>query len=234
MAIDIPFLAANVVKIVSGGWVPLAVALAIYVLMTTWKRGRRAVRKHPRGRQPADRSLPRRARRLRAHRVKGTAVFMTSSMGVTPPILLHHFKHNKVLHEKVILFTIVTEGIPEVPKRDRIEMRELEHGFSEVIAHYGFMQTPERAARVAPCSRTGAPVRPQLGELLPRPRDDSHDRQVRPGRAGARACSSTSPATPGPPTPSSASLRTASSSSAPRSRSSERRELPRGKSLILF
>ena len=142
MIVDIPFLAANVVKIVSGGWVPLVVALGIYVLMTTWKRGRTAVRKHlAEGSLPLDYFLSR-LEDYAPHRVKGTAVFMTSTMGVTPPILLHHFKHNKVLHEKVVLFTIVTEGIPEVPKRDRIQMRELQHGFSEVIAHYGFMQTP--------------------------------------------------------------------------------------------
>ena len=142
MVVDIPLLAANVVKIVSGGWVPLVVAFGIYILMTTWKRGRTAVRKHlAEGSLPLDYFLSR-LEDYAPHRVKGTAVFMTSTMGVTPPILLHHFKHNKVLHEKVVLFTIVTEGIPEVPKRDRIQMREFSHGFSEVIAHYGFMQTP--------------------------------------------------------------------------------------------
>ncbi len=142
MVVDIPLLAANVVKIVSGGWVPLVVAFGIYILMTTWKRGRTAVRKHlAEGSLPLDYFLSR-LEDYAPHRVKGTAVFMTSTMGVTPPILLHHFKHNKVLHEKVVLFTIVTEGIPEVPKRDRIQMREFAHGFSEVIAHYGFMQTP--------------------------------------------------------------------------------------------
>ena len=142
MVVDMPLLAANVVKIVSGGWVPLVVAFGIYILMTTWKRGRTAVRKHlAEGSLPLDYFLSR-LEDYAPHRVKGTAVFMTSTMGVTPPILLHHFKHNKVLHEKVVLFTIVTEGIPEVAKRDRIQMRELDHGFSEVIAHYGFMQTP--------------------------------------------------------------------------------------------
>jgi KUP system potassium uptake protein len=142
MMIDLPFLAANVVKIKSGGWVPLAVAAAIYLLMTTWKRGRAAVRAHF-----ASASLPIDAFLARLpdkspHRVKGTAVFMTSALGSTPAILLHHFKHNKMLHEKVVLLTITTEGVPEVPKRERVEFRELSHGFSEVIAHYGFMQTP--------------------------------------------------------------------------------------------
>ena len=108
MVVDIPLLAANVVKIVSGGWVPLVVAFGIYILMTTWKRGRTAVRKHlAEGSLPLDYFLSR-LEDYAPHRVKGTAVFMTSTMGVTPPILLHHFKHNKVLHEKVVLFTIVT------------------------------------------------------------------------------------------------------------------------------
>ena len=161
MAIDIPFLAANLVKIVSGGWVPLAVAFAIYTLMTTWKRGRTAVRKHL-----AEASLPidyflSRLDDYAPHRVKGTAVFMTSTMGVTPPILLHHFKHNKVLHEKVILFTIVTEGVPEVSKRDRVQVRELEHGFWEVIAHYGFMQTPNVPLALRRASEQGLQLEPE-------------------------------------------------------------------------
>ncbi|MEO8196860.1 MAG: potassium transporter Kup [Thermoanaerobaculia bacterium] len=142
MVVDIPFLLANVVKIVSGGWVPLAVAAVIYVLMTTWNRGRAAVRKQLEGGSLPLALFLTGLEEHEPHRVKGTAVFMTSVMGVAPPGLLHHFKHNRILHETVIIFTIVTEGIPEVPKRDRIEVRVLAHGFSEVVAHYGFMQTP--------------------------------------------------------------------------------------------
>jgi KUP system potassium uptake protein len=142
LAVEVPFLFANIPKIAHGGWFPLLVGSLFFFVMTTWKIGRRAVRNFLEiGSLPIDPFLAR-LDTYNPHRVKGTAVFMTSAMGVTPPILLHHFKHNKVLHEKVILFTIVTEGIPEVPKRDRIQMRELEHGFAEVIAHYGFMQTP--------------------------------------------------------------------------------------------
>lgn len=142
LAVEVPFLLANVPKIAHGGWFPLLVGSLFFSVMTTWKVGRGTVRRYlESGSLPIDYFLGR-LDEFAPHRVKGTAVFMTSTMGITPPILLHHFKHNKVLHEKVILFTIVTEGIPEVPKQDRIQMREFEHGFSEVIAHYGFMQTP--------------------------------------------------------------------------------------------
>jgi KUP system potassium uptake protein len=142
LCVEIPFLAANVPKIVHGGWFPLIVGLVFFVIMTTWKTGRAAVRSQLDGSSvPLDYFLGRLLDNPPT-RVPGTAVFMTSSMGVTPPILLHHFKHNKVLHERVILLTIVTEGVPEVPKRERVQMRELAHGFYELIAHYGFMQTP--------------------------------------------------------------------------------------------
>ena len=142
LSVEIPFLLANIPKIAHGGWFPLLVGSLFFAVLSTWKIGRKTVRGHlESGSLPIDLFLSQ-LKSFAPHRVKGTAVFMTSSIGVTPPILLHHFKHNKVLHEKVILFTIVTEGIPEVPKRDRIQMREFEHGFSEVIAHYGFMQTP--------------------------------------------------------------------------------------------
>ncbi len=142
MAIDLPFLAANAVKISSGGWVPIVVALGIFVVLTTWKKGRTALRRQLVGSSiPLDYFLSR-LRENAPYRVAGTAVFMTSTMGVTSPLLLHHFKHNKVLHEKVVLLTIVTEGVPEVAKKNRVQLRELGEGFWEVIAHYGFMQTP--------------------------------------------------------------------------------------------
>lgn len=161
MVVDLPFLAANVVKIWSGGWVPIVGAIAIFVLMSTWKKGRTAVRRQLESSSvPLDYFLSR-LEDNPPHRVPGTAVFMTSTMGVTPPILLHHFKHNKVLHERVILLTIVTEGMPEVPKRDRVQIREFTHGFCELIAHYGFMQTPNVPNVLRRASEQGLPINPE-------------------------------------------------------------------------
>jgi KUP system potassium uptake protein len=160
LAIEIPFLAANVPKIIHGGWFPLMVGAIFFTIMTTWKTGRVAVRRSLEGASlPLDYFL---ARLLdnQPIRVPGTAVFMTSSMGVTPPILLHHYKHNKVLHERVILLTIVTEGVPEVSKRDRVNLKELGHGFYELIAHYGFMQTPNVPNVLRRAAEQGLAVEP--------------------------------------------------------------------------
>ena len=83
------------------------------------------------------------------HRVPGTAVFLTSAIGGAPPVLLHHLKHNKVLHERVILLSIVTEEVPQVWPDERVECTELGQGFYQVIGHYGFMESPDVPAVLA-------------------------------------------------------------------------------------
>jgi KUP system potassium uptake protein len=162
LAIDIPFLGANIVKVAYGGWFPLAVALGLFVLMTTWKRGRRALAEQLGGSQlPIEDFLTDVARRSaagRLPRVPGTAVVMTSQTGGTPPVLLHHFKHNQVLHQQVVLLTIVTEGVPEVRSGERVEVRELGHGFWEVVARYGFMQTPNVPKLLGQCAPLGLKI----------------------------------------------------------------------------
>lgn len=143
LVVDLAFFGANLLKIPYGGWFPLVVATLIYVLMSTWKKGRvrlaAIVRENT---LPLDLFLNDIAKR-KPHRVAGTAVFLTSVTDGAPPVLLHHLKHNKVLHEKVMLMSVRTEEIPQVPVADRVRCRELGEGFYEVIAHYGFMQTPD-------------------------------------------------------------------------------------------
>jgi len=143
LAVDLSFLAANLVKIEKGGWFPLLVAGVVYLLMTTWKRGRAAVTGilH-------DNALPlplflEDISRSRPPRVQGTAVFMTSDPGGAPVVLLHHLKHNKVLHEKVIIMSISGEEIPQVRPDDRAEVKELGNGFYLVTGRYGFMESPD-------------------------------------------------------------------------------------------
>jgi KUP system potassium uptake protein len=143
LVVDGAFFAANLIKIREGGWFPLVVALGIYTLMTTWNRGRARLAAIVRENTlPMDLFLADVARR-KPPRVPGTAVFLTSDATGAPPVLLHHLKHNKVLHEKVMLMSVVTEEFPQVDEEHRVACRELGEGFYQVIAHYGFMETPD-------------------------------------------------------------------------------------------
>ncbi len=156
LAIDLGFLAANTVKITEGGWVPLVIAAAVFTIMVTWKRGRAEL-----GAAIFATTLPlpmflEDCERMKPHRVQGTAVFMTSNPDAAPPVLLHSFKHNKVLHEQVICLSIVTRHVPEVAPNDRIELlKDLGNGIFQVRAVYGFMQTPNALEIMTLCAQKG-------------------------------------------------------------------------------
>jgi len=142
LAVDLSFFGANIVKIPAGGWFPIALAIIIFVLMATWKRGRSIVTAVLReGTLPMDLFIKEMTKRPPT-RVPGVAVFMTSDLSGAPPVLLHHLKHNKVLHERVILMCIATQEIPLVPKEERIEFSDLGLGICTVVGAYGFIETP--------------------------------------------------------------------------------------------
>ncbi|HEU5261180.1 MAG TPA: potassium transporter Kup [Gemmatimonadales bacterium] len=142
LAIDLAFLGATLVKIAQGGWFPLAVAAGVYVLMTTWKRGREILAERLRAASPPlDRVLAD-VRAGNAVRVPGTAVFLTGSPHATPLALVQNLKHNKVVHEQVVLLTIVTEEIPHVAAEERLEVESLGLGFYRLTGWYGFMEDP--------------------------------------------------------------------------------------------
>ena len=153
LSFDIPFFAANALKFFSGGWFPIAVAAGIFLVMTTWKTGRAIL-----GKTLALQLLPidtflRDVEVHLPHRVKGTAVFMSSNPAGVPIVLLHHWKHNQVLHETVVLLSILSETIPEVSDADRITVASLGHGFYQVKARYGFMETPDVPAILADAAK---------------------------------------------------------------------------------
>ncbi len=159
LLIDCAFLGANLLKIFHGGWVPLAVAAAVFAIMTTWRRGRLILSE-----RLASTTLPLKlfladVERTAPYRVPGTAVFMTSTRRGTPGVLLHHFKHNKVLHEKVVILTIVTDDVPKVEPRNRIHFREFGTNFWAVTAHYGFMQTARISEILRLCRQLGLDLR---------------------------------------------------------------------------
>jgi KUP system potassium uptake protein len=142
LSFDIPFFAANAMKFFHGGWFPMAIGLALFLVMTTWKTGRALL-----GRNLANRLLPvdvflTDVDEHKPHRVPGTAVFMSSNPQGVPIVLLHHWKHNQVLHETIVLLSVINEAVPEIRTADRLQAKDLGRGFFQVTAHYGFMQTP--------------------------------------------------------------------------------------------
>jgi KUP system potassium uptake protein len=160
LSVDLCFLAANVVKLKHGGWVPLLLAVSVYILMSTWKRGRMQLGEIQENNSlPLDTFLTSLSRNPPV-RVKGTAVFMTSSTGGVPVVLLHHLKHNKVLHETVVLLSVQTRGIPEVPAESRVALESLGLGFHRVVATFGFMQSPNIPEVLARVAKEGVPVPP--------------------------------------------------------------------------
>ena len=152
LVFDLAFLGANVLKIQHGGWVPLALALGILTLMTTWKSGRRLLGDVMRkGSIPLDNLLDD-LRRKPPLRVPGTAVFLTADHGGAPVVLLHHLKHNKSLHEQVLLLSVVSADVPAIAAADRVNVTPLSLGFSRVKATYGFMETPNIPEVLELCS----------------------------------------------------------------------------------
>ena len=129
------------------------------VLMTTWKRGREILAgiMHQAG-MPLDLLLNDLSRR-RLPRVAGTAVFLTSDTGGAPVVLLHHLKHNKVLHQQVVLMSVLSVDVPDAEDEERVEVTALEHGFFRVIARYGFMEAPNVPAVLALCVKRGLRTR---------------------------------------------------------------------------
>ncbi len=166
LGVDVSFMLSNLVKIEEGGWFPIAVAGFIFVLMSTWKAGRALLAAMLR-----DAGLPLElfladVVRRKPLRIPGTAVFMTSNLGSAPPVLLHHVKHNKVLHERIILVSVLTEEVPTVPEAERVVARDLGSGFFQVVAHYGFMEQPHIPALLESlATREGAGARLEVRPL---------------------------------------------------------------------
>ncbi len=153
LTIDLAFFSANVVKIPEGGWFPLLVAVAIFTLLVTWKRGREIVM-----RRLSERALPLApfVETLLANppiRVPGTAVFMTADATGVPAALLHNLKHNKVLHERVVILNMRYAEVPHIPPDRRLEVEKLAEDFYRVVVRYGFMDDIDipRALSECPC-----------------------------------------------------------------------------------
>ena len=153
LLIDAAFFSASSVKLVEGGWFPLAMGIAMFAIMTTWKTGReRVAQRIGQGSMPME-DFVENIGAAPPTRVPGTGVFMTVNPEVVPNALLHNIKHNHVLHGRVVILTIVVQDIPRVPKEDYIWIEKLGHGFWRIKGHYGFMETPDIPQLLDDCRR---------------------------------------------------------------------------------
>jgi KUP system potassium uptake protein len=155
--VDFAFFSANSVKVLDGGWFPLAMGLAVYTLLMTWKKGREALAERMRqDTMPLEMFIC-----SMFHdpplRVPGTGVFMTTAPDGVPRALLHNLLHNKVLHARVVLVNVITEDIPYVAEVDRVRVEELDFGFYRVFVRYGFKDDPDIPAALALCESQGLP-----------------------------------------------------------------------------
>ncbi|MGB8603081.1 MAG: potassium transporter Kup [Rhizomicrobium sp.] len=158
--IDLAFLSSNALKIAEGGWLPLLIATAVYLVMETWRLGRRAHLEHVRDSSLSLDLFLERADKM-TQRVAGTAVFLSSRTDVVPGALLHSLKHYKVLHERVILANVAVEDTPLVPPARRLEVEKLGKGFFAVRIHYGFFETPDLPAALAGARAYGLALDPE-------------------------------------------------------------------------
>jgi KUP system potassium uptake protein len=146
LLVDLAYFAANSVKILQGGWFPLAIAAVVFTVISTWRRGREILFERLRpGAIPIEPFLA----SIAIHppqRVPGTAVFLTAGREGVPHAMLHNLSHNKVLHERVVLLTVMTEDVPYVPEGDRLEIADMGEGFYRMSVRYGFKDDPDLPA----------------------------------------------------------------------------------------
>ena len=142
LSIDLAFFGANLLKILHGGWLPLVIGAVLFAMMTTWKTGRRLVAERLTARAVPLEDFVAETFAHEPVRVPGTAVFMTAQPRGTPPALMHNLRHNKVLHQRVIILTVTTTRTPHVSPSDRLTVAPLGHDLYNAALKYGFMDEP--------------------------------------------------------------------------------------------
>jgi KUP system potassium uptake protein len=156
LLVDGAYFAANLIKVPDGGWFPLLVGAFAFTLLTTWAKGRRLMRQ-----RMSEISLPldifAKSARNSTAQVPGTAIFMNSGASGTPSALLHNIKHNKVLHERVVVLTVQIADVPYVEEADRYEISEVGDGFYRVVLRYGFMEETDVPAALKRRQMCGGP-----------------------------------------------------------------------------
>ena len=156
---DLAFFGSNLTKLAHGGWFPIAIAIGMVAVMHTWKLGKAEIFRRVYSQEVTEDELVDIARSEHIKRVRGGAVFMAGSNRGTPLVLLHHLKANKVLHQTVVLLTILTEEIPAVADEERLSVREIGEGIWRVTGRYGYMESPDVEALMERVRAQGVPIK---------------------------------------------------------------------------
>jgi KUP system potassium uptake protein len=161
LGIDLAFFGANILKIPHGGWFPLVVAAVVFTLMTTWKQGRQLLARRLRASARPIEQFLQELPAQRPLRVPGTAAFMYGHLTGVPHALLLNLKHNKVLHQRIVLLTVVAEEVPHVAAAERLALQTLADEFYRLVIHYGFMDDPHVPNALAQAKTQGLDLRPE-------------------------------------------------------------------------
>lgn len=158
--VDVAYLYANLHKIADGGWLPLAIGVGLLAIMHTWKTGKHEIFRRVYANEITEAELCDIAASKHIQRVRGTGIFMAGNPRGTPLVLLHHVKSNKVLHETIVLLSVLTEEVPFVTDTERLEVREIGQGVWRAVAKYGYMESPDVASLVHRIRDAGVPLKP--------------------------------------------------------------------------
>jgi len=179
LIIDFAFFSANILKIPDGGWFPILIGSVIFVLMTTWKKGRALLYKILKGEAIEINSFISSIGANPPPRVEGTAIFLTPNPDGVPHALLHNLKHNKVIHEKVIILTVMFMDYPHSLTKDLVTVEKLPYNFYKIIVKYGFKDEPNLPKDLSLCAKNGLNIDPMnssyfIGKeiLLAMPKDN--------------------------------------------------------------
>jgi KUP system potassium uptake protein len=158
LALDCSFLGANLLKVADGGWITLCIAVSILIAMITWRDGRAILAKHYSLMKIPTEVFLKDIAGYKPQRIAGTAVFMSISPEGIPHTLLHHFKHNEALHERILLLSVVSAETPTVAPEERVRIDDLDLGFYRITVTYGFMESPDMPEILDLLAAKGLPV----------------------------------------------------------------------------
>ncbi|MBI1208406.1 MAG: potassium transporter Kup [Azospirillum sp.] len=161
LAVDLAFLGANLLKLPEGGWLPVAAGIAMYLVMEIWQHGNDYVHRRVAATTAPLAAILEHLDTAGVVRISGVGVFLAKSSSDMPPMMVHHLRHNRVLHQTVIVLSIAVAEVPRVPARERLTVEDLGHGFWRVVAHYGFMQTPNIPVALRDCQLLGLDFDPE-------------------------------------------------------------------------